>query len=144
MAGAGAVLWALSPRDCTLTLRAEAWAALPGEAWAPIAEAWGLHLALHLLLQVGHACLPCQIVGGNLAVLRFGAAQGSLRNPAHEGVLAPTLSQLALQGVEPDWLAVRRRFNKAADNRATAAVAWAATLAAAGTLTPVVRAVWHW
>ena len=144
VAGAGAVLWSLSPRDLSLTLRAEAWAALPGEAWAPIAEAWGLHLALQLLLRAGEPCLSCQVVGDNLAVLRFAAAQGSLRNPAHEGILSPTLSQLALRGIDPTWLAVRRRFNKAADLRATAAVHWAAGLAAAGTLDPVARSVWHW
>ena len=144
VAGAGAVLWSLSPRDLSLTLRAEAWVALPGEAWAPIAEAWGLHLALQLLLRAGEACLPCQVVGDNLAVMRFAAAQGSLRNPAHEGILSPSLAQLALRGIEPSWLAVRRRFNKAADSRATAAVQWAAVLAAEGTLTPVARSVWYW
>ena len=144
VAGAGALLWSLSPRDLSLTLRAEAWVALPGEQWAPIAEAWGLYLALQLLLHVRQPCLACQIVGDNLSVLRFAAAQGSLRNPAHEGLLAPALSQLALHGIAPEWLAVRRRFNKAADARATAAVHWAAGLAATGATKPLARSVWHW
>ena len=144
VAGAGALLWSLSPHDLTLSLRAEAWAALPGEDWSPVAEAWGLHLALQLLMKVGSAHHPCQVIGDNLSVVRFAAAQGSLRNPTHEGLLSPSLAQLALRGIEPVWLAVRRRFNSAADARATAAVHWAASLAAAGIRTPLVRATWHW
>ena len=103
-----------------------------------------MHLALQLLLRVGSAHLPCQVVGDNLSVIRFAAAQGSLRDPAHEGLLAPSLAQLALRGIAPSWVAVRRRFNSAADARATAAVQWAASLAAAGFRTPLVRSTWHW
>ena len=144
VAGAAALLWSLSPDDLCLSLRAEAWAALPGEAWSPVAEAWGLHLGLQLLLQVATPGASVQVVGDNLSVVRFGAAQGSLRDPSHEGLLAPSLAQLALRGISPMWTAVRRRFNAAADARATEAVQWVATLAAADTSSPVVRPAWRW
>ena len=56
-----------------------------------------------------------------------------------QGILEQVLGQLAAAGWSPEWVAMRRAFNKAADELATGAVFEAGDLAKAGTFSPVFR-----
>ena len=53
------------------------------------------------------------------------------------------LRPLAERGWLLNWIAIRRRLNKAADRLATLGVFWAARLKAAGSNTVSVWTVWH-
>ena len=131
VAGAGAILWRTSPLGVAQEV-GRAQVALPSEAWSPIAEAWGLRLALHLACRHVEAGHSLRVVGDNVAVVRFGAAQGRLRNPDHEALISPVLCEALVRGVRLSWAAVRRRYNRAADAVATEGVRWAARLARVG------------
>ena len=94
-------------------------------AAAQEAEAWGLSVGLDALCAQPAA--RAVIVGDSLNTIRFGAAQARLRNPALQAILEPGIGRLAGWGL-PDWYAVRRRFNKAADKLAGIASRRAADL----------------
>ena len=88
-----------------------------------------------LLLEsgaVGTSAKNAMIAGDNLAVIRYGAAQGRLHRPEMQGILEGVLARLAAAGWNLGWLAMRRCFNTAADALATAALRGAADLARAG------------
>ena len=76
--------------------------------------------------------------------LSFAAAQGRLRDPSHEGLIAPLLADLLMRGIRPVWAAVRRRFNRDADRLASAAVVQASRRAEDGEVGPLVEVRWHW
>ena len=126
-AGAGACLWTAS-RDGQLTQLRWATAALPGERWAPAAEAWGLYLAIQLATQYVSPTTPVRFVGDNAAVVRYASGAGRLRDPSIDGLVGPALNHLLARGnpVCATW--VRRRFNQAADRVATAGLMHAMTL----------------
>ena len=138
VAGAGAIIWTLGANGEVQEI-ARACAALPGESWSPIAEAWGLRLALLLAVRHVRPGRRLRVVGDNVAVIRFGAAQGRLRNPDHESLISPVLCDALLRSIHLSWTAVRRRYNRAADAVATEGVRWAARLATTGEIAPRVR-----
>ena len=143
VAGAGAILW--GPRDDLGSRHrlADASVALPGERFAQVAEAWGLRLAGGLLLS-NASCVDVArtvlVAGDNLAVVRYGAAQGRLHRPEMQGILESILesilAKLPAAGWSISWLAMRRCFNGAADKLATAALNVASVLAQAGKMAP--------
>jgi len=117
---------------------------LPGIRNSQVAEAWGLRLACLLLLMEGgqaSGLRSATIAGDNLAVIRYGAAQGRLHRPEMQGLLEQVLARLALSGWELNWLAMRRCFNTAADALATEALTGATALAKLGLRLPVVFGV---
>ena len=119
---------------------ADASVALPGEKFAQVAEAWGLRLAGGLLLGNGCAidvAKTALVAGDNLAVVRYGAAQGRLHRPEMQGILESVLAKLPAAGWSISWLAMRRCFNGAADKLATAALEVASVLAQAGKMVPL-------
>ncbi len=139
VAGAGAVLWGPEDLHGNRKRVVDARVALPGVRYAQVAEAWGLRIGIGLLLS--HRATskgPCRalITGDNLGVVRYGASQGRLRKPEMQGLLEGPLGELALGRWDLSWLAVRRRFNKAADEQATKAVQWAGYLAKRGEMSP--------
>ena len=117
--GAGATLWRPCGRTGTMRQVAAAAMALHGVADSQVAEAWGAHLAMALVLQLGDGVRRVRIFGDNLGVVRFCAAQGRLHRACAQAVLEPRLTQLALAGWQVSWRAVRRRLNMAADAEAT-------------------------
>eukprot|EP00974_Lingulodinium_polyedra_P108817 10531617-Lingulodinium_polyedra.AAC.1 len=58
--------------------------------------------------------------GDNLGIVRFCAGAGRLAEPHLHGILDGRLCRAAREGKAVGWLAVRRRYNKAADEAATA------------------------
>ena len=142
MAGAAAVLWGPIGGDGDRRPLKFSQVMLPGVEHAQVAEAWGLRLACLLLLGARSAFggeKSALIAGDNLGVVRYGAAQGRLHRPEMQGILEQVLGQLAAAGWSPEWVAMRRAFNKTADELATGAVFEAGDLAKAGTFSPVFR-----
>ena len=142
VAGAAAVLWGPICGDGDRRPLKFSQVMLPGVEHAQVAEAWGLRLACLLLLGARASFggeKSALIAGDNLAVVRYGAAQGRLHRPEMQGILEQVLGQLAAAGWSPEWVAMRRAFNKAADELATGALFEAGDLAKAGAFSPVFR-----
>ena len=92
-------------------------------------------MALELLdLGGDRARGPATIVGDNLPVVRYCADAGRLRRSHLHTILDGPLAARACSGCSTEWLAVRRRFNTAADAAATEACERAAQAAEAGRL----------
>jgi hypothetical protein len=106
-----------------------AFLALPNGDNAQLAEAMGGRLAINLLRASGAACRQASVVGDNLQAVRFCAGTSRLHNPDLHEHLDQGLADLAVEGWDVLWVAVRRRLNRAADACATAALQWAARLA---------------
>ncbi|MFM7978448.1 MAG: hypothetical protein ACKPKO_03950, partial [Candidatus Fonsibacter sp.] len=83
-----------------------------------------------------------RVIGDNLAVVRYCAAQGSLRRPRLQQALANWLAALHELGWDLSWAAVRRHLNAEADRAAIEGILWAAERLAAWQLTPGTRVVW--
>ena len=77
------------------------------------------------------------VIGDNLAVVRYIAHSGRLRNPVHDALLSVTLGRVLTKDILLHPYAVRRRFNKEADAIATEAVRHAASLRGAEQYHPV-------
>ena len=116
--------------------------ALPDVQHAQEAEAWGCCVALELLEAANPEIRRARVAGDNLAVVRYCAAEGRLRRPAMQCLLGGPLARLATGGWAVDWLAVRRRLNRAADELATEGVFRAAALAAEGRHGPDIVTRW--
>ena len=148
VAGAGAILWNWSsPSDSIAEgegwhILARATAELPGERWAPAAEAWGLRIALDLINQLDIAGEAVRITGDNLSVIRFGAGQGRLRRADMEALLSSAISTTLQLGWVPRWNAVPRRYNSEADAIATEALLRARTRFDTST-TPTITVQWR-
>jgi hypothetical protein len=106
-----------------------AFLALPTGGNAQIAEAMGGRLAINLLRASGAAQRHASIAGDNLQAIRYCAGTSRLHNPCLHEHLDQGLADLAVEGWDVTWVAVRRRLNRAADACATAALHWAAHLA---------------
>ena len=141
-AGAGALLWGPPAPDGTRRVIARALVALPGEPHAQVAEAWGAKLAVDLLTAHAPGDRRAQVIGDNLAVVRYGAERGALRRPGMHGPLAAALARAAEKGWHLSWTAVRRRLNEAAAAAATSAVHWAHQLRQQGHTDPVTHIEW--
>ena len=90
--------------------------ALPGEANAQVAEAWGgARGALQLLRKLRGPERCARVIGDSLAVVKYGAEKGLLRHPRMQSVMAHELAGALEAGWQLTWKAVRRRLNKAAD-----------------------------
>ena len=137
VAGAAAVLWGPGTRNGEREVVSTHFVALPSVEYAQVAEAWGGRLALLALLRAGGTGFSAQVAGDNLAVVRYGAAEGFLSQPAMAATMAGPLSRCATSAISLTWLAVRRR-RKAADQAATKAVFRAAQLHACGQHAPTV------
>ena len=122
VAGAAAVLWGSVGANGDRIVLATARVLLPAEAHAQVAEAWVGRLPFALLRSHRALAGATLVIGDNLAVVRFGASEGTLCKLALCAVLGPEIARCAQQGITPDWLAVRRRHNGAADSVATLAV----------------------
>ena len=139
VAGAGAILWGPPDLNGDRPRLRVASIALPGEQFAQVAEAWGLRLGCLLLLGEGAGLdgeRTALMSGDNLPVIRYGAGQGRLHRPEMQGILESVLHQLPACGWRLEWVAVRRCFNAAADELATAALLFAADIAEGGSLLP--------
>jgi hypothetical protein len=140
--GAGATLWQLCIDTGVMKLVAAACMALPGVEDSQVAEAWGAHLAMSLVLRLRRVVRRVRIFGDNLGVVRFCGAQGRLHRTCAQSVLEPGLTQLALAGWHVSWGAVRRRLNMAADAEATEGIFWARRLRDEGGAAPRTRVRW--
>ena len=141
VAGAGAVLWGPPGPEGRQAI-ARILVAMPGEQHAQIAEARAAAAGLDLLLSQSPDTRYAAVAGDNLAVVRFCCAQGRLRQPAMHQLLDPRLSTAHERGWVLDWQAVRRRLNCEADEVATMAVRWAASLFAQGIMDERSRTDW--
>ena len=136
-AGGGAVLWEPhSDGSGRWRVRAVARIAIPGEGRAPVAEAWGLVAALRLLATLRTEARSARVIGDNLGIVRFGAAEGRLHHQHLQAPIDGALTPLLLAGWDLRWVAVRRRLNRAADAQATIARDRAAALSSRGDLAP--------
>jgi hypothetical protein len=120
VSGAGAALWVRN-QSKQWRLAATSKIALPGIGHPQIAEAWGLKLAILLIIQSSHCVKTCRIIGDSLSVVRYGAAQGLLRKPEVQAILEAPLSRMASAGWSIEWAAIEGRHNSSAHNLATAA-----------------------
>jgi hypothetical protein len=139
--GAAAVLWLREGRDQWLKA-ATATLPLPKENSSQVAEAWGLKLAIYLLIHSGASPKWGRTIGDCLSVVRYGASQGLLRKPEVQSVLEPSLHQLAAAGWVLEWIAVHGRHNSCAHELATQARKDAKALAEAGTGEQAPTIVW--
>ena len=110
---------------------------------AQTAEAVGCAAALDLVAQCGATLRAARIIGDNLAVVRYGDAQGRLRRPQMQQILAGRLAAMHKRGWDLFWVAVRRRLNTEANWSAIESLFWAAERLAAGLLTSASRVVWN-
>ena len=140
VAGAGAILWGPPGPDGSRPIVARAVVGHPSVEHAQTAEAVGCAAALDLVAQRGAALRAAKIIGDNLAVVRYGAAQGRLRRPQMQQVLAGRLAALHERGLDLSRAAVRRRLIAEAE-RATEGLFWAAERLTAGLLTSATRVV---
>ena len=136
VAGAGAVVWLPCRDSLNMAPVAAVSIALPGEEHAQVAEAWAGRAAIRAALQLDFVCGSRRCTGDNLTIVRYGAGQGRLHKVELQGVLEQPLSELAAAGRHCEWLAARRRFNKRADEVATAALMRAAALRDLGHTAP--------
>jgi hypothetical protein len=124
-----------------------AFLALPHGDNAQLAEAMGGRLAINLLRASAADRRQASIAGDNLPVIRYCAGTSRLHNPDLHEHLDQGLADLAVEGWDVTWVAVRRRLNRAADACATAALHWAAHLATetdlSSTVDPRVFVLWH-
>eukprot|EP00974_Lingulodinium_polyedra_P110952 10730781-Lingulodinium_polyedra.AAC.1 len=72
------------------------------------------------------------MVGDNLGVARYCAGTGRILEPELHGILDPHLGRLAANGQMNRWIAVRRRYNQAADEAASEGCKMAAEAARSG------------
>ena len=139
--GAAAIMW--SPRDSHGRRRviARASAAIPTAGSATLAEAWGLGIGLDLVIDSGGNMQERRVAiyGDNLAVIRFAAGTGHIKDAHAHALLADPLARLRAAGRTASWQAVRRRFNKAADADASAARDRASALAKEGSTAVISR-----
>ena len=117
--------------------------ALPGSDNAQFAETTGCRAGLGLLPGAEPDVCAARIAGDNLAVVRYGAGTGRYRRLQLCDQMDQGLRPLAERGWQLNWIAIRRRLNKAADRLATLGVFWAARLKAAGSNAVTVWTVWH-
>ena len=117
--GVGAVLWCMDTRSGLRRRVGAATMALPWVADSQVAEAWGEHLAMLLLMERSDGDRRIRICGDSLAVVWHCAAQGRLHRPCAQAILEPVLARLATGGWRVTWQAIRRRLNMVADAEAT-------------------------
>ena len=142
--GGAALLWSARQEDGRRTLLAEASAAIPWATSATEAEAWGLRVGLELVRRAGSRATSrrLEVFGDNLAVVRFGAGTGRVRDPSVWTLVSGPLAQCLGIGWDVRWHAVRRRFNAAADAAASIARDEASAMAVAGQTDAATRARW--
>ena len=92
------------------------------------AEAWGGHLALDLLADCSASPREARLGGDNLAIVRFIASNGKLKEPRLRLILDHSLDRAQAIGWRLECVAIRRRFNKGADRAATTALEHARVL----------------
>lgn len=145
VAGAGAALWSPTDHNGDRQRQQRTAMALPGEKHSPVAEAWGLRVAIDLLcnMRVPRSMRTARIAGDNLAVVRFGASLGKLARAYMHDIIDEALGRLIQQGWDIEWVPIRRRFNKEADAIATFAVRKARQLLHCNVLEPTSVAVPH-
>ena len=100
--------------------------AVPWNASAQLAEAFGCRAALQLLLRYGEAAGRARVVGDNLAVVRYCAGTARLRAGPQQALLEDALGEICGRGWQLDWQAVRRHLNTLADRHSTRGIEWAA------------------
>ena len=129
-AGAGAALWGpvdgRGRRECIAQITLSA----PSLSCSLHAEALGLRAAIALAGLVLGTPQNIRVVGDNLPVLRMAAANGRIRTPGIWELLEAPLMHTALQNWNCKWVAVRRKFNTAADKLATLGTVEAVQMAA--------------
>ena len=121
-AGAGAIVWSEADengrRRCLLQMTISA----PRLRSSMLAEAAGLAYGV---LTLAHACGhpgPLSILGDNLPVIRAGACNSRLRSDPVWAEIEEAVMLLARRQWRPQWHAVRRHLNGAADALATRGV----------------------
>ena len=115
-------------------LVAAAVVAIPWNASAQLAEAFGCRAALELLWRYGEGAGRARVVGDNLAVIRYCAGTARLRARPQQALLEEALGGVGARGWQLDWQAVRRNLNSMADRHATRGVQWAVRCKEAGIL----------
>ena len=143
VAGAGATLWHYNAFDAFPTQVASIVIALPDIDDSQVAEATGCRSALAALANVTTDVRAARVVGGNLAVVRYGAGTGRFQRSLLQAQMELALGPLAQRGWRLQWQAIRRRLNKAADRLATLGVFWAEVLRRPGARGVRTHVVWH-
>ena len=143
MAGAGATLWRYDASDTAPTHIASIVIALPDVDDSQVAEATGCRAALAARVNVTTDVRAARVVGGNLAVVRYGAGTGRFQRSLLQAHMELALGPLAQRGWRLQWQAIRRRLNKAADRLATLGVFWAEGLRRQGVHGVRTHVVWH-
>ena len=143
VAGAGATLWRHDVHGGPPSCIARAQVAIPWDAGAQVAEAFGCCAALSLLEHVDTDPRSARIVGDNLGVIRYCAGTARLRRATMQAQLERSVGNVLARGWSLTWQAVRRRLNTAADVLATSGVRWAAQLADAGQYAVQTHVQWH-
>ncbi|MFM7985672.1 MAG: hypothetical protein ACKPKO_40805, partial [Candidatus Fonsibacter sp.] len=132
VAGAGVVIWGAAQSDGTRPVLGRCRISIPRVASVLYAEAVGCGEALRWLAAHDVTVRLARVCGENLAVLRFCAHEGRLRDPVVHDVLDRALNAVYARGWRIEWTAIRRRFNVAADRLATEGIMHAVSLAESG------------
>ena len=102
--------------------------AIPRSITAQLAEVTGCRGAFSLLPAAHIPASSARVAGDNLGTIRYGAGSYRFRQLSLYSQMEQALSHAQQHGWLLSWQAVRRRFNEAADELATAGIAWAHAL----------------
>ena len=119
VAGAGAILWSPCDHEGNREFISSISVAIPFEADNMFAEGFGLRCAIALYLRSRQRHKRACVMGDNAPVLKHVVGERRLHRVDLASILEVTLAVLATAGGCPRWVAVRRSFNKAADQLAT-------------------------
>ena len=122
VARAGAAIWSEADANGRRECLAQMTISAPRLRSSMLAGATGLAYGV---LVLAHACNhpgPIAILGDNLPIIRLGACNSRLRSDPVWPEVEDALLLLARRQWRPQWHAVRRHFNQAADALATMGV----------------------
>ena len=117
--------------------------AIPRSITAQLAEVTGCRGALGVLTRAHIPVSAARVAGDNLGTIRYGAGSSRFRQLSLYSQMEQALSHAQQHGWLLSWQAVRRRFNEAADELATAGIAWAHELYRQGHSALQHFTVWH-
>ena len=122
VAGAGAAIWSEADAEGRRECLAQMTISAPRLRSSMLAEAAGLAYGVLTLAHVCNHPGPIAILGDNLPIIQLGACNSRLRNDPVWAEVEDALMLLARRLWKPQWHAVRRHLNRAADALATMGV----------------------
>ena len=122
VAGAGAAIWSETDAEGHRECLAQITISAPRLRSSMLAEAAGLAYGVLTLAQVCSHPGPIAILGDNLPIIQLGACNSRLRSDPVWAEVEDALMLLARRQWKPQWHAVRRHLNRAADALATMGV----------------------